>query len=117
VDVKTHCLTVVIEARLRQDPTPDVEIKQSLIVKVENEIITDCAEVDIRHSVIKTVPAVALTAVAVFVILHPKSVYVAPPPNVDTLPVISNPEIPIEPVVSLIVIFPMILQGCLASPV
>ena len=62
-------------------------------------------------------PAVAAIAIAVFDILHPKRVYVAPPPNVDTLPTISNPDRPIDPVVSFIVIAPVTLTGCFASPV
>jgi hypothetical protein len=73
-DMITHCLTVVIDARLKQDPVPEVEILQSLSVKVENEMIVAAVVLDIRHSVIKTVPPVALMAVDVFEILHPKIV-------------------------------------------
>jgi hypothetical protein len=102
---------------LRQAPVPDVLRLQSLTVNVEDDIITALKLVDKRHSVINTVPEVALTATLELLILQPKIVYDPPAPVQDTLPTISNPERPMDPVVSFKVIVPVILTGCLASPV
>ena len=90
---------------------------QSLIVSALADCITlDPVELR-RDSVTNTDPPEPTNAeLAPPKILHANTEK-PPAPVVVTVPFICNPDRPINPVVSLRVIFPLMLQGCLFSPV
>ena len=69
----THCLIVVDALPTIQDPVLLVVIRQSLKSSVEADVIQVPNELDIRLSVINTVPEFAAIAVPLNDMLHPKT--------------------------------------------
>jgi hypothetical protein len=115
-DCITHCLIVVEALPIIQAPVLLVVIRQSLISNVEADVIQVPNELEIRHSVIVTVPDGALIAVPLNDILHPNNIWF-PAPDRVTEPFISNPEAPSLPEAVFMVIFPLMLHGWRVSPV